>query len=112
MQPNQAIFDLDPGDTVSFTDIREAALRLHDQLEQAGIRGYPKTSGGGGGLHAYVPLASGYTFERIRSWVKAVGQQLASTYPILELDELWSLCSKKRTTAGFGERCAVRDGRW
>ena len=81
-QPDQAIFDLDPGDTASFTDVREAALRLHDHLEQAGIRGYAKTSGGGG-LHVYVPLATGYTFERIRSWVKAVGQQLASTYPNL-----------------------------
>jgi bifunctional non-homologous end joining protein LigD len=38
---------------------------------------------GGRGLHIYVPLAAGYTFERVRSWVKAVGQQLATTYPEL-----------------------------
>jgi bifunctional non-homologous end joining protein LigD len=81
-QPDQAIFDLDPGNTASFHDVREAALRLHDQLDQAGVRGYPKTSGGRG-LHIYVPLAAGYTFERVRSWVKAVGQQLATTYPEL-----------------------------
>jgi bifunctional non-homologous end joining protein LigD len=81
-KPDQAIFDLDPGDTTSFHDVREAALRLHDKLEQAGVRGYPKTSGGRG-LHIYVPLAAGYTFERVRSWVKAVGQQLATTYPKL-----------------------------
>jgi bifunctional non-homologous end joining protein LigD len=62
--------------------VREAALRLHDKLEQGGVRGYPKTSGGRG-LHIYVPLAAGYTFERVRSWVKAVGQQLATTYPDL-----------------------------
>src|SRR5216684_7792361 len=66
-QPDQAIFDLDPGDTASFTDVREAALRFHDQLEQAGVTGYPKTSGGRG-LHIYVPLAAGYTFERVLSW--------------------------------------------
>ncbi len=30
-----------------------------------------------------MPLAAGYTFERVRSWVKAVGQQLATTYPEL-----------------------------
>ena len=81
-QPDQAIFDLDPGDTASFTDVREAALRLHDTLEQAGVTAYPKTSGGRG-LHIYVPLAAGYTFERVRDWVKAVGQQLATTYPHL-----------------------------
>lgn len=81
-QPDQAIFDLDPGQMASFQDVREAALRLHDKLEQAGVVGYPKTSGGRG-LHVYVPLVAEYTFERVRSWVKAVGQQLATTYPDL-----------------------------
>ncbi len=77
-----AIFDLDPGETASFDAVREAGLRLHDALAQAGIRGYPKTSGGGG-LHVFVPLAPGHTFERVRGWVKAVGQQLESTSPDL-----------------------------
>jgi len=81
-EPDQAIFDLDPGDTTSFHDLREAALRLHDKLEQAGVRGYPKTSGGRG-LHIYVPLGAGYTFERVRTWVKAIGQQLATISPDL-----------------------------
>src|SRR6266446_4262851 len=81
-QPDLAIFDLDPGETASFDAVREAALRLHDILEQAGVRGYPKTSGGEG-LHVFVPLGAGHTFERVRAWVKAVGQQLASNYPDL-----------------------------
>ena len=61
-----------------FHEVREAALRLHDPLEQAGVRGYPKTSGGV--LHIYVPRASEYTFERVRGWVKAVGRRLTTTY--------------------------------
>jgi bifunctional non-homologous end joining protein LigD len=81
-QPDLAIFDLDAGSTASFDVLREAALRLHDALEQAGIRGYPKTSGGGG-LHIFVPLAPGYTFEHVRRWAKAMGQQFASKYPDL-----------------------------
>ena len=81
-RPDLAIFDLDAGSTASFDTIREAARRLHDALERAGVRGYPKTSGGSG-LHIFVPFAPGYTFERVRSWVKAVGQQLASNYPDL-----------------------------
>lgn len=81
-KPDQAIFDLDPGDAASFNDLREAALRLHEKLEQQGVRGYPKTSGGRG-LHIYVPLAAGYSFARVRTWVKEVGQQLAATYPDL-----------------------------
>jgi len=82
MQPDLAIFDLDPGETASFDALREAALRLHDIFEQAGVRAYPKTSGGNG-LHVFVPLGPGHTFERVRTWVKAVGQQLASSFPDL-----------------------------
>ena len=81
-QPDLAIFDLDPGEAASFDAVREAALRLHEVLEQAGVRGYPKTSGGDG-LHVFVPLGAGHTFERVRTWVKAIGQRLASSYPDL-----------------------------
>ena len=81
-QPDLAIFDLDPGESASFDAVREAALRLHDALEQAGVRAYPKTTGGRG-LHVFVPLRPGHTFERVRAWVKAVGQQLAESYPDL-----------------------------
>jgi bifunctional non-homologous end joining protein LigD len=81
-QPDLAIFDLDAGERVSFDAVREVALRLHDALTQVGVRGYPKTSGGHG-LHVFVPLGDGHTFERVRAWVKAVGGQLASSYPDL-----------------------------
>ena len=81
-RPDLAIFDLDPGESASFDAVREATLRLHDVLEQAGVRAYPKTSGGRG-LHVFVPLGAGHTFERVRDWVKAVGQQLASSHPDL-----------------------------
>ena len=30
-----------------------------------------------------MPLGPGYTFERVRTWVKAVGYQLASSFPDL-----------------------------
>ncbi len=82
VQPDLAIFDLDAGSTATFEAIRVAALRLHDALEKAGVKGYPKTSGGGG-LHIFVPLVPGYTFERVRRWVKEVGNELASNYPNL-----------------------------
>jgi bifunctional non-homologous end joining protein LigD len=81
-QPDLAIFDLDAGSAASFDAVREAALRLHDILEQAGVRAYPKTSGGDG-LHVFVPLGPGHTFELVRTWVKAVGGQLALNYPDL-----------------------------
>src|SRR5260221_13827203 len=54
-QPDQPILDLAPADRASSTAVREAALRLHDNLEQAGVRRDPKTMPGRR-LHIYVPL--------------------------------------------------------
>ncbi|MFL5628885.1 MAG: non-homologous end-joining DNA ligase [Ktedonobacteraceae bacterium] len=107
-QPNQAIFDLDSGNTTSFHDVREAALRLHDKLEQAGVKGYPKTSGGSG-LHIYVPLGAGYTFEHVRNWVKAVGQQLATTYPDLIAIAHGPTHQGGRVTIDYGQNSVGRN---
>src|SRR5438874_4707347 len=69
-QPDLAIFDLDPGDEASFAEVLQAALRLRDVLGGLGLRSYPKTTGGHG-LHVFVPLAPGYTFEQVRDWVRS-----------------------------------------
>ena len=79
-QPDQVVFDLDPGDEASFADVLRAALRLCEALERFGLQSYPKTSGGRG-LHVYLPLAAGHTFDAVRVWVKAQAEQLAAAYP-------------------------------
>jgi bifunctional non-homologous end joining protein LigD len=79
-EPDQAIFDLDPGDQASFGDVLQAAVHLHAALEQVGLRGYAKTSGGRG-LHVYLPLAPGHAYDDVRAWVKAVAAQLATAHP-------------------------------
>lgn len=81
-RPDQAIFDLDPGEGATFADVRRAALHLRGALEQLGLRSYPKTSGGRG-LHVYLPLARRYTFDVVRAWVKALAEQLAASHPRL-----------------------------
>ena len=81
-EPDQVIFDLDPGDQATFSDVLQAALHLREALDQLGLRGYPKTSGGRG-LHVYLPLAPGHTFDGVRSWVKTLAEQLAARHPDL-----------------------------
>jgi len=81
-QPDWAIFDLDPGDQASFSDVLQAALYLRDVLTAKGVKGYPKTSGGRG-LHVYVPLAPGYDYDAVRAWVKGLGEELARAHPDL-----------------------------
>ncbi len=81
-QPDQAIFDLDPGDAATFADVLRAALRLREAMDGLGLRGYAKTSGGRG-LHVAVALAPGHTFVGVRGWVKALAQRLAASVPDL-----------------------------
>lgn len=82
VRPDQAIFDLDPGEAATFTNVCRAAMRLREELARDGMRSYPKTSGGRG-LHVYVPLAPEHTFEQVRAWVKAVAERLAAANPEL-----------------------------
>lgn len=82
VEPDLAIFDLDPGETATFADVRRAALRLREELDGLGLRGYPKTSGGRG-LHISIPLTPGHAFAGVREWVKAFGERLAAAEPAL-----------------------------
>jgi bifunctional non-homologous end joining protein LigD len=81
-EPDQAIFDLDPGGKASFANVLLSALRLREALERLGLQGYAKTSGGRG-LHVYLPLAAGHTFDAVRVWVKDQAEQMAAAYPQL-----------------------------
>jgi bifunctional non-homologous end joining protein LigD len=107
-QPDLAIFDLDAGSNASFEVVREAALHLHNALAQAGVRGYPKTSGGGG-LHIFVPLSPGSTFERVRRWVKAVGNELASKYPDLIAQARGATHEGVRVTVDYAQNSLGRN---
>jgi bifunctional non-homologous end joining protein LigD len=80
--PDQVIFDLDPGPRATFGDVLQAAWQLYEALTRLGLRGYAKTSGGRG-LHVYVPLAPGPTFDVVRAWVRTLARQLAAAAPRL-----------------------------
>src|SRR5262245_29853450 len=51
--PDQLRVDLDPGPGVSWDDVRRVALEVKSILEDAGLQGWPKTSGSRG-MHVYV----------------------------------------------------------
>jgi bifunctional non-homologous end joining protein LigD len=81
-QPDQAVFDLDHGEKADYGMVLQAGLRVRAALERAGLRGYPKTTGGSG-LHIYLPLTPGHSFDVVRDWVRDVAGQLAMEHPNL-----------------------------
>lgn len=73
--PDWAILDLDPS-ADSFFNVVRIARALGKLLQGIGLRPYLKTSGSKG-LHIYVPLAAGYTYDQARMFCEVVSRLVA-----------------------------------
>lgn len=78
--PNRMIFDLDPGEKVSWTDMQDAAQLVRTLLEALGLVSFIKTSGGKG-LHVVVPIKKLHDWDTVKGFSRAVVQHLAKTIP-------------------------------
>jgi len=71
-QPDYAIVDLDPSST-DFVKVVRVATTVGKILRGAGLRPYLKTSGASG-LHVYIPLVRGYSYDQARMFCEAVAR--------------------------------------
>ena len=78
--PDRVIFDLDPGEGVTWPQIQEAALLMRAMLTELGLASWLKTSGGKG-LHVVVPLAPELPYDIVKGFAQAVVTHLAKTIP-------------------------------
>jgi bifunctional non-homologous end joining protein LigD len=79
-KPNRVVFDLDPGQNVSWGAIREAAELMRAFLEELGLVPFLKTSGGKG-LHVVVPVKPAYDWDTVKAFSQAIVQHMAKTIP-------------------------------
>lgn len=79
-RPDRMTFDLDPGEGVDWTHMQEAALLMRTLLDELGLVGFLKTSGGKG-LHVLVPIRRHYGWDDVKGFSQAVVQHLAQTIP-------------------------------
>jgi bifunctional non-homologous end joining protein LigD len=89
-EPDFVIFDLDPGERCTLKTLATVALRFRELLQSIGLNPLVKTTGGFG-LHAIVPLASGYSYETAKVFAEIVARQAAA--------ELAELATLERTIA-------------
>ena len=78
--PDRLVIDLDPGDGITFQDVKAAALQLRRSLEAVGLRSFPLLTGGKG-IHVIVPLTAEAEWPQVRQFAKLFCAALAEADP-------------------------------
>jgi DNA ligase D len=94
--------DLDPTPGVDFSHIRRAAHELQRLLAEAGLTGYPKTTGNRG-LHVYVRLEPRWDPYQVRAAAVAVARELERRRPDLITAAWWKEERGRRVFVDFNQ---------
>jgi bifunctional non-homologous end joining protein LigD len=79
-RPDRMVFDLDPGEGVTWTLVQEAAQLMHSFLTELGLPSFLKTSGGKG-LHVVAPVRRVHDWDTVEGFSHAVVLHMARTIP-------------------------------
>ena len=81
-KPDRMVFDLDPGAGVDWPAVQQGAELVRVLLQELGLHGWLKTSGGKG-LHVVVPIRKQYGWDAVKDFSEAMVRHLAQTLPKL-----------------------------
>jgi len=87
-KPDEWRIDLDPMPECPFDVVRRVATSAHEVLDELGITGYPKTSGGHG-LHIYVRIRPEWEFGQVRRTAHAFAKELERRNPDVVTTAWW-----------------------
>jgi bifunctional non-homologous end joining protein LigD len=79
-RPIAMVFDLDPGEPATLMDCLRLGLQLKKLLADFNLECLAKTSGSKG-LHIYVPLNTATTFDRTKTFARAIANRLVRENP-------------------------------
>jgi DNA ligase D-like protein (predicted polymerase) len=86
--PDELRVDLDPVPGVGWDDVRRVAMEVKAQLEEVGLRGWPKTSGSRG-IHINVRIAPQWSFTEVRRAALALSRAVERRVPQLASSKWW-----------------------
>jgi DNA primase len=80
--------DLDPQPGTAFDEVRAAALRVRQLLDELGIASFPKTTGNRG-VHVYVRLEPRWDSFQVRAAAVALARELERRHPDTMTSQWW-----------------------
>ncbi|HET7263187.1 MAG TPA: non-homologous end-joining DNA ligase [bacterium] len=86
--PDELRIDLDPMPGVGWPQVRDVARVVRGALEDFGMTGWPKTSGGRG-MHVLVRLEPRWTFDEVRRAALALARDVERRAPSLATSKWW-----------------------
>ncbi len=86
--PDEWRIDLDPGPLSDWAQVRRVAAVAHEVLDELGVTGFPKTSGGKG-LHVYVRIKPDHPFKEVRRGALAFAREIERRAPDDVTTEWW-----------------------
>ncbi len=104
--PDELRVDLDPQPETGFADAVVVAGVLREVLSEAGLVGYPKTSGGRG-IHLAVRIRAEWTFVQVRRAVIALAREVTRRIPQQATVSWWKEERGRRVFLDFNQ--AARD---
>lgn len=78
--PDRLVFDLDPGEGVTWAAIKAAARDVRDRLQEIGLESFVRLSGGKG-LHVVVPLKPKADWAQAKDFCESFAQAMAGHAP-------------------------------
>ena len=90
-RPDRLIFDFDPDESVGWKPLVEAVGALRVLLDDLGLEGFLKTTGGKG-LHVVVPIRATLGWDEAKGFTRALAGFLVRTFP----DRFTATVSKAR----------------
>ncbi|WP_405718887.1 non-homologous end-joining DNA ligase [Streptomyces sp. NBC_00046] len=105
--PDELRIDLDPQPGTDYADAVRAAHELRSVLDDHGLRGWPKTSGGRG-IHVFVPIAPEWTFTEVRRAAIATGRELERRMPDRVTTAWWKEERGERIFVDFNQTARDR----